>query len=101
MIRIPDKYKIENLLSHYGLTLMDMPHKYKPKDRKIALDVIHIWGGINIYERNNADYYCHLFDIIDRLTRALEIAVEKDGGMVYEGRCIPGDADTQEPAPEI
>lgn len=96
MIKIPDKCKIEKLISCYGVTLQDMPHKYRPRDRKIALDMLTMWGGTNTYTRNYADYFCHLMEIIDRLTTALEMSINAKGGR-HEGRDLSGHYDIKEP----
>ena len=98
MIKIPDTKRIETLVSGYGLSLRDLPHRYKAKDRKTALDLVALWGGTNTYTRNTIDYICHLMAIIDTLTKALELS--SGGGLPNAGRRAHGDADPKKPAPK-
>lgn len=75
--------QIEKLLKQFGQTMSDLPLSYKgwdyayPHDvRKKAKETSYKWGDSVNKVDHQADYICHLEDVIDRMEIALRIASE-------------------------
>lgn len=81
--------KIEELLQNFGQTLNDLPKLkagniavYDRNKRAEILKVAKKWHGrkdSNFYEIE--DFACHQFDVIERLVKALETAIDDIKGM--------------------
>lgn len=76
----PDE-RIEKLLNRFGQTISDLPQSYNGWDygysydaRKLAKETSYKWGASANKVDHQADYICHLSDVINRMEAALETA---------------------------